>query len=175
MNQILNIVTGAKFVPAGVKTSVCVAGATVAAFASPVVPYGILCTSMVFADFVSALMLGRRLRRKQPGNAVVRLSSRRFRSVIATLARTYALLLLAHGVDVVIVDGSMSVSLLRFAGALVCFWQFWSILENESSANEATWARIAQRILVDKTERHLGIDLSDLKSPTSGMKDSTES
>lgn len=154
------------------KSSVSVAGAAAAAFAAPVVPYGVLCTAMVFADFVSAVMLGRRLRRKCGRKAIVRFSSRRFRSVLVTLGKVYVFLLLAHGVDVVIVDGNLPVSLLRFAGAIVCFWQFWSILENESSANDAAWARIAQRILVDKTERHLGIDLSELKSPPEDTRNS---
>lgn len=170
MHQILNIVAGAVNMPAVMKSSVSVAGAMVAAFTAPVMPYGALCTAMVFADFVSAALLSRRLRRKFGREAVAGLSSRRFRSVLATLAKVYALLLLAHGVDVVIVDGSMPVCVLRFAAALVCFWQFWSILENESSANDAPWAKIAQRILVDKSERHLGIDLSDLKSRTTGPK-----
>lgn len=40
------------------------------------------------------------------------------------------------------------------------------MLENESSCNDAKWAKIAQRIMVDKTERHFDIDLHELKEET---------
>lgn len=150
---------------AAIKTVVSLCGASVAAFVAPVMPYGWMCTAMVIADFASAMMLARRLRKREGAPRVRRFSSRRFRATIVTLAKVYALLLLAHGVDVVIVGEDGVVSILRFAAALVCFWQGWSILENEASANEAPWARLAQRILIDKTERHLGIDLDELKSP----------
>lgn len=142
-----------------------VSGAAVAGFVAPVLPYGAICTAMVLADVVSARMLARRLRRKikgvSPGDKV-KFSSRRFGIGLMSLAKVYALLLLAHGVDAVIVGETAAFSTLRFSAALVCFWQFWSILENEASANDAQWARLAQRILIDKTSRHLGIDFSDL-------------
>lgn len=153
-----------------IKTVVSVGAASVAAFVAPVMPYGWLCSAMVMADFVSAMMLVRRLRKRDGAQRVRRFSSWRFRSTLVTLAKVYALLLLAHGVDVVIIGEDGAVSLLRFAAALVCFWQFWSILENEASANAAPWARIAQRILIDKTARHLNIDLSELK-PTARAKE----
>ncbi|MDE6702955.1 MAG: hypothetical protein K2K00_04680 [Muribaculaceae bacterium] len=142
-----------------------ISAASVMAFVGPVVPYGAICTAMIVADLLSARMLARRVRRRAAAGATceaLKFSSRRFGATVVTLVKTYALLLLAHGVDVVIIDDA-PLSLLRFCAALICFWQLWSILENESSANSSTWARIAQRILIDKTERHLGIDLRDLK------------
>ncbi len=148
------------------RTSVSVAGAGIAAFVGPVVPYGALCTAMVIADLISARMLAHRVKRRHPGsttNEATKLSSRRLGDAIVSLIKIYVLLLLSHGIDCVIVGDSAQVSILKFASALVCFWQLWSILENEASSNDALWARIAQRILVDKTERHLGIDLSEVK------------
>lgn len=143
-----------------------VSGAAVASFVAPVLPYGAICTAMVLADFISARMLARRLRRKMKEGAIkdkVKFSSRRFGVSVMSLAKVYALLLLSHGVDAVIVGETAGFSTLRFSAALVCFWQFWSILENEASANDARWARLAQRILIDKTSRHLGIDLEVMK------------
>ena len=145
-------------------TSVC--GAATFSFVAPVLPYGAICTAMVVADLLSARMLARRVRRRHPlpdRPPSTRFSSRRFGETLMTLVRVYALLLLAHGVDLVIIGADSGLSLLRFAAGLVCFWQLWSILENESSANDSAWARIAQRIMIDKTERHLGIDLPELK------------
>ena len=144
-----------------------VSGAAVASFVAPVLPYGAICTAMVLADFVSARMLARRLRRKIKEGAIkdkVKFSSRRFGMSVMSLAKVYALLLLSHGVDAVIIGETTAFSALRFSAALVCFWQFWSILENEASANDAQWARLAQRILIDKTSRHLGIDLEEMKN-----------
>lgn len=140
-------------------------GAAVASFITPVLPYGSICTAMVAADFISARMLGRRLRRLNRGRKygdALKFSSRRFGSALMSLAKIYALLLLAHGVDVVIIGEGAAFSALRFSAGLVCFWQLWSILENEASASDTAWARIAKRILVDKTSRHLGVDLTEL-------------
>ena len=59
------------------------------------------------------------------------------------------------------IDGNGA--LLKFASGVICFWQAWSILENEAAANDRPWARILRRILVDKTERYLGITLDELR------------
>jgi hypothetical protein len=53
--------------------------------------------------------------------------------------------------------------LANWTAIVVCFIQFWSILENESSCNDKKWAVVLQKIMVDKAERHFDIDLSDLK------------
>lgn len=48
----------------------------------------------------------------------------------------------------------------------ICFEQFWSILENESSCrteSESRFWKLMQQIMVDKTERHLDVNLAKLK------------
>ena len=48
----------------------------------------------------------------------------------------------------------------------ICFEQFWSILENESSCrteSESRFWKLMQQILVDKTECHLDVNLNKLK------------
>ena len=48
----------------------------------------------------------------------------------------------------------------------ICFEQFWSILENESSCrteSESRFWKLMQQIMVDKTERHLDMNLDKLK------------
>ena len=48
----------------------------------------------------------------------------------------------------------------------ICFEQFWSILENESSCrteSESRFWKLMQQIMVDKTERHLEVNLDKLK------------
>lgn len=51
-----------------------------------------------------------------------------------------------------------------------CIGYHYAMLENESSCNDAKWAKVLQRIMVDKTERHFDIDLSALKE-MAGKKD----
>lgn len=48
----------------------------------------------------------------------------------------------------------------------ICFEQFWSILENESSCrteSESRFWKLMQQIMVNKTERHLDVNLDKLK------------
>ena len=48
----------------------------------------------------------------------------------------------------------------------ICFEQFWSILENESSSrpeSESRFRKLMQQIMVDKTERHLDVNLERFK------------
>lgn len=56
---------------------------------------------------------------------------------------------------------------------VICFEQAWSILENESScrpeSDSRLW-RMLQKIMVDKTERHFDVDLSELKNESTTDK-----
>ena len=50
---------------------------------------------------------------------------------------------------------------------VICFEQFWSILENESSCrpeSESRFWKLLQQIMVEKTERHFDVSLDKLKS-----------
>lgn len=128
----------------------------------PAMPFQVVCTVMVAADFISARRLARRLGRKVPSKRQsLKFSSAKFGKSLAKVARIYGLLLLTAMVQYVVIP---EVNLLRYIAAAVCFWQAVSILENEASANDAQWARVLGKILIDKTERHLGISLDELKS-----------
>ena len=83
--------------------------------------------------------------------------------VIRTLLEVYALIVFAYLAEQIIFE-ELPVRLINVASGAVCFWQGWSVLENTSSCNDAKWARIAQKIMIDKTERHFDIDLSELKN-----------
>ena len=83
--------------------------------------------------------------------------------MIVTLIKVYALIVLAFLMQQHIIGDALPIDLTKVAAGAVCFWQLWSILENESSCNGAKWAKVAQKILVDKTERHFDIDLSEME------------
>ena len=90
-----------------------------------------------------------------------------FGRVLLTLIKVFSLIVLVHLIDTYILP-DISFRLANIVAGAICFWQVWSMLENESSCNNAKWAKIAQRIMVDKTERHFDIDLHELKDDDSG-------
>jgi len=136
---------------------------SVLGFFAPAAPYLLICTLLVFADCLTAWSLSRRVARTHPSRTRRgggKFNSRHFGAVIMTLLKTWALLCLAFLIELYITSPA---PLTKIAAGAVAFWQIWSILENESSCNGAKWARVMQRILVDKTERHFDIDLHELK------------
>ena len=139
------------------------AGGMIAIF-EPALPYMAICTLMIIADCYTAWSLSRRVRKRHPhkmSDEAHKFKSHNFGKVIGTLLKAYALIIMAFLIQRHITD-SWSVELTKVAAAAICFWQFWSILENESSCNGSRWAKILQRILVDKTSRHFDINLNEL-------------
>ena len=145
---------------AGVLGAVC-------AFLEPTVPFIMICTFAVLLDCYTAWSLSRRVKKKFPGANDGKFKSNYAGRVFITLLKVYALTVLAFLIENYIFEG-LPVKLANIVAGAVCFWQIWSMLENESSCNNAKWAKIAQRILVDKTERHFDIDLLELKDKKGG-------
>lgn len=136
----------------------------IVAILEPTLPYLIICTIMIFADCFTAWQLSRRARKAHPervSNDGKKFKSHYFGKVIMTVFKAWALICMAFLMQKHITDG-LPIDLTKVAAGAICFWQLWSILENESSCNNAKWAKILQKIVVDKTERHFDIDLSDL-------------
>lgn len=135
------------------------------ALLEPTLPFILICSFAIFCDCYTAWRLDKRVKakfgEKAPRSSGKFLSSKAGR-VIHTLIKVYALIILAYFINMYITSG-LGVDMTKVAAGAVCFWQLWSIFENESSCNDATWAKVAQKVLVDKTERHLGVDLSLLK------------
>lgn len=135
------------------------------AILEPTLPYIIICTIMILADCFTAWQLARRARKYHPDKVsddARKFKSQHFGKVIMTLIKAWALIIMAFLMQRHITDG-LPIDLTKVAAGAICFWQIWSILENESSCNGAKWARILQKILVDKTSRHFDVDLSDFK------------
>ncbi len=141
-------------------------GGALATALAPTLPYVLLCTAAVLADCLSAFLLSRRAHRSLPRQAspdAAKFKSHHFGSTIITLMQVYALLIFAYYLHVY-VTSSLPVDALKLAAGAVIFWQGWSILENMSSCNGARWAKVLQKIMVDKTARHFDVDLSELKN-----------
>ena len=131
---------------------------------APTLPYIILCTVAVLADCLSAWLLSRRVKKAYPAESdreTGKFKSYHFGKTLWTLLCVYMLLIFAYFLDIYVTE-SLPFNALKLSAGAVIFWQAWSILENASSCNGAKWAKILQQIMVDKTERHLDIDLSAL-------------
>ena len=125
------------------------------AMLEPTIPFCVICTLAVLCDCYTAWALSRRIKKKYGRCRCVYLQWGRN----GTLGGGYFK-------DLYIFP-DWTFRLPNIVAGAVCFWQVWSILENESSCNDARWAKIAQRIMVDKTERHFNIDLHELKDAPS--------
>lgn len=140
-------------------------GAAVAVL-EPALPYILICTLMILADCYTAWALSRRARKAHPERVSDdgrKFKSHHFGAVLLTILKAWAMIVMAFLIQLHITDGMPAVDLTKVAAGAICFWQLWSILENESSCNGAKWARVMQRILIDKTSRHFDIDLDGLK------------
>ena len=128
----------------------------------PTFPFILVCTLAVLADCYTAWSLSRRVKKRFPGATDGKFKSNYAGRVFITLIKVYSLTILVHLIDAMVFP-EIALHLPQVVAGAVCFWQIWSMLENESSCNDAKWAKIAQRIMVDKTERHFDIDLHELK------------
>lgn len=136
----------------------------IVAILEPTFPYLLICTMMIVADCYTAWSLSRRARKAHPEKVSKdgkKFKSHNFGKVIVTLLKAYALIIMAFLIQQHIMNG-LPIDLTKVAAGAICFWQLWSILENESSCNGSRWARVLQKILVDKTSRHFDIDLSEI-------------
>ena len=130
---------------------------------APTLSFSTICTIAVLMDCFTAWELSKRVKAKFLGANDGKFKSVYAGRVFKTLLKVYALIILAFLIDTYIIPGGVSLALPNIVAGAICFWQIWSMLENESSCNDAKWARVAQRIMVDKTERHFNVDLHELK------------
>lgn len=138
----------------------------IVAILEPTYPYMLICTLMIIADCFTAWSLSKRAQKLYPERISIdgrKFKSHNFGRVIVTLLKAYTLIIMAYLIQRYITD-AWPIDLTKVAAGAICFWQLWSILENESSCNGSRWAKLLQKILVDKTSRHFDIDLSELNS-----------
>jgi hypothetical protein len=127
-----------------------------------IAPLAVLCFVLVIIDCITSWRLSCRLRAQGKSSGKFR-SDKFGRAVIEMSIVIPVALLIAHFVQLYIFEGS-NFHLPQITAGVICFWQIWSILENMSSGGrEAVWAKALQKIMIDKAERHLDIDLTEFK------------
>lgn len=131
--------------------------------ASAAVAFIVPCFIVTALDVYSAFCLGRRLHKKYPQKCDGKFKSEYKWRIFRTIGVGLAIVILAKYADMLILrDEDLAV---RFAAGFFFVYQGWSILENWSSENKSPWARIIQRIVVNKAERHFNIEIKDLLIP----------
>lgn len=128
------------------------------AFIAPTIEYAVICTFAVTLDVLSAYRLSRRVKRKNPSANDGKFKSSYARRVLDSIIKIYTLILLAHLIDTRLLIMFDGIFLANYVAAIFSFIQVWSILENESSEQDANWARVLQKIMVNKAERHFNIE-----------------
>ena len=126
----------------------------------PTVKFAFILFFAIVLDCVSAYDLSRRLKLQYPDKVVGKFQSRYALKMLNTFLQVYMVVVLLHLVDDVLTKDFGYWHLSNIGSALFCALQLWSILENISSANGAKWAKILQKIMIDKTKRHFDIDLT---------------
>lgn len=95
---------------------------------------------------------------------------------MAKMVQDFSVLIMAIFLAVIIDNDLLAhmgeLHLANYLAVIYCSVQFVSILENESTCNGAAWARVVQKIVADKTERHFNIKLKELMADVENMKKS---
>jgi len=120
----------------------------------------VVCTLAVLLDCISAISLAHRV--KKQGKGTGKATSEKGLKSLSTLLTIYSLIMFSYLLDKYVVT-MLELYLENIVAGIFCFWHLWSILENQSSANNSRWAKMLQRILVDKAERHFDVKLDELK------------
>lgn len=128
----------------------------------PALPVFYVCFASILIDCYTAWSLSRRVKKRFADKSSGKFKSTHAGKVIVTIIKAFVAIILAFFIQRHIIC-SNAIDLTKIMAGAIVFWQVWSILENESSCNDAKWAVLMQKIMIDKTERHFDIDLSMLK------------
>jgi hypothetical protein len=136
----------------------------------PTFPLMIVVIILIVSDAWTAYQLDKRVHKRYPDKVKrdqAHFTSFAFGKVIRqTIPKRLWLIILAYIVEHWIFV-HVSIPLSYIVAGVIAFEQVWSMLENESSCREtdkeSRFWRILQKIMIDKTERHWDVDLSDLK------------
>lgn len=124
----------------------------------------IVCTLAICMDCYTAWALSKRVKNQYPKSNDGKFKSKYANKIFGTMAKIYSLILLAYLLDHYVLIMFDGLFLSNFVTGIFCAIQIWSMLENESSCNGSRWAKVMQKIMVDKASRHFDIDLSELET-----------
>jgi len=126
----------------------------------PTIKFAFILFFSIVLDCFSAFDLSRRLKRRHPEKVAGKFQSHYALKMFKTFLQVYLVIVLLHLIDVELTGDLGYWNLSNIGAATFCGIQLWSILENISSANGAQWAKILQKIMLDKSKRHFDVDLT---------------
>lgn len=136
---------------------------------SPAFPLVVVMVVFICADAWTAWKLDKRAHKTYPDRAKrheAKFTSFAFGKVVTqTIPNRLALIFLAYLVEHWVAI-HVTLPLSYVVTGVICFEQAWSMLENEASCrpdSESRFWRMLQRVLIDKTERHLDVTLDEFK------------
>lgn len=130
------------------------------AYVEPTLHYEAICVFAVLLDCLTAYRLNRRIKQRYPhAKTDGKLKSARMSKMITDLVMVWLCILLAMNVDNQLLPHFGGLHLAQYVAAIFVLCTVVSILENESSCNGSTWARVVQKFVTSKVSRHL--DLSE--------------
>lgn len=139
-------------------------------YVAPSINFIAICFFAMLVDCYTAWRCNRRiyakykeqLHRNQKNIIDGRLRSKKMWKMVQDFTVLILGIFLATAIDHGILRHMGDLHLANYLAALYCAVQFVSILENESTCNGAKWAKVLQKIVADKTERHYHINLREL-------------
>lgn len=124
-------------------------------YISPTLPFVGVCFFAIALDCLTAYRLAKRVHKKYPDrNVIAKFRSDKAWALFPTLLIVYGLIVLGYFIDVLIFP-FVDLYLSNVVAGGFCLWEMWSILENESSEQDRSWARFLQRFMVNKASRHV--------------------
>ena len=129
----------------------------------PTIPFAGICLLAILIDCFTAWRLGKRVKAINPKAKAddAKFKSNYARRMFYTLCVVYACTVLGWLIDTYMYP-FVDLYIANFISGGFCLVQLLSILENESSCNDARWAKVLQKVLVNKAARHLDVDPEDL-------------
>lgn len=129
----------------------------------PTIPFAGICLFAILIDCLTAWRLGNRVKAINPNAKEddAKFKSKYARRMFYTVCVVYACTVLGWLIDTYIYP-FVDLYLANFISGGFCLVQLLSVLENESSCNDARWAKVLQKVLVNKAARHLDVEPEDL-------------
>lgn len=140
---------------------------------APTIPFALICIFAAILDSISAWRLAKRIKRNHPeipdSQIHAKFESEKFFNIFPKLLMVYLIIILVHLIDAFCLP-FLDMYLPNYVAAAFCFYEAWSVLENESSECNRSWAKFLQRYMIDKSSRHI----EGLKEALEDTKESME-
>lgn len=130
-------------------------GFGIVGYLAPTFPFMLICLFAILVDCLTAWRLSKRVKKRHPEKIVHdKFESEKFWGIFPKMLVVFLVIVLAHMIDASIFP-MFDMYLSNCVAGVFSLYEIWSILENESSENDDSWARFLQKFMVNKASRHI--------------------